>query len=348
VKVAFAAEVLADRSVFQHLDAILYIIEDDLHEWHIDDPELIESSPWLQGGRSSHRTLFEKASTRPLARKSTNRIHSRLLLVGKHNPPDSLDPAKAAKFLGTPLRILMENRNTDGAFLDAILSVLADPEVVRLKRTQALVYDSGGGGGELKKLVEEVHAQAADGGFPLRAVVFTDSDSRWPGDIGPLATAIRETCERLDIPHVILGKRAIENYVPDEAIAEWLDESGYTTKQASIAALLRLTPEQRDHFPFKKGLSFLKSTPNQDHPLEQHRLYGTVPEVDRDLLERGFKKLDSGRDFIQILFACDAADVAAGAAEVGSVRPSLTADALRRRDDRGDLDVLVALIEEGL
>jgi hypothetical protein len=205
-----------------------------------------------------------------------------------------------------------------------------------------LKYDSMGGSGELPKLIGRVHEASKKADIPLRAVVFADSDSRFPGDTsGAAAAAIRDTCERLGVPYALLGKRAIENYVPDEAIAEWSGEPERTSARPSIAALLRLTPTQRDYFPFKKGLSFLEGSLDSNHPAEEHDLYSDVSPQDRTLLERGF-----GKDFVMVLYATELGSEVDGATR--AVRSSLTVESLRRRDRRGDLDALVALIEEQL
>jgi hypothetical protein len=128
---------------------------------------------------------------------------------------------------------------------------------------------------------------------------------------------------------VVLHKRSIENYVPDEVIREWRDEPAQTSRRPRIDAFLRLVGEQRDHFPVKDGLrkAVLELyTSGMGHP---------------KLSEADYKELQQGLDpkFIEIFFVKDVD---------GSVRPrpSLTAEALRRRDSAGDLDRLVAYIEE--
>jgi hypothetical protein len=223
------------------------------------------------------------------------------------------------------------------------LAVLGDQELLRLKqlRDQALKYDSVGGSGELKKLVKHEHEKSEAADVPFRAVVFADNDSRFPGDVSKTASEIRETCERLGVPHVVLTKRAIENYIPDEVIAEWADTREHTSARPRIAALLSLTPAQRDHFPFKKGLSFLKLSVDSNHPIEEHRLYANVSTPDRDLLDWRF-----GDDFVMVLYASHT--TAEGAGSPQTIRSSLTAESLRRRDGHGELDGLVALIEEQL
>jgi hypothetical protein len=188
MRVRFSAEILDDPDAFRHLDQIVYGFEEGRHEWHIDNPDAIEQSRWFQSRPNSLHVMFEKAAMLPSPRRG-RRLHRTLLLVGVDAPPGSLSPAKAVQFLlRIPLKILMENRFTDGTFLDAVLSVLADPEIRRLKdEVGALAYDSQGGNGELKKLVEAVYAEAQRKGLPLRVVVLTDSDGGRAGQKSPKA-----------------------------------------------------------------------------------------------------------------------------------------------------------------
>ncbi|MFK5952328.1 MAG: hypothetical protein QM498_04660 [Desulfobacterium sp.] len=55
-----------------------------------------------------------------------------------------------------------------------------------------------------------------------------------------------------------MSKRTIENYIPDEVFDAWMPypDSG---KGRRAAAIKRLNPEQRDHYPMKKGLKLQKA-----------------------------------------------------------------------------------------
>lgn len=345
MRVSFSQEALDDAGAFRHLDRIIYDIEDGRHEWHIDDPDAIEQSRWFQGHRASLRVMLEKAAIRPTPRKP-RRLHQTLLIVGADTPPGALSPGKAVQFLQTPLKILMENRNTDGAFLDAVLAVLADPETVRLKEElEALVYDSPGGNGELKKLVEDVHEKALWKGHPPRAVVFTDSDGPRAGQMSDQAKAVAETCQTLGMPCVVLRKRSIENYVPDEVIVEWGNEPKQTSARPRVAAILRLVGEQRDHFPMKTCLQNYKMKPEEIELYMSGTKYPKLSDEDAKVLqERGF-----GTYFVEIFFATNGDDEFERNAHGARLpRTSLTAEALRRRDGSGELDRLVAEIEERL
>jgi hypothetical protein len=341
MRVSLSTDALVDEAAWVHLDQIIYEIENGRHKWHIDDLETVEQSRWLKGGRPSIRTLFEKAAMLPSPRVA-KKVHRMLLTVGKDLPPSSLSASKAVQFLRTPLTVLMENRFTDGSFLDAVLSVLADPEVMRLKEDlSALVYDGPGGNGELKKLVEDFHAKGQRSEVPLRAVVFTDSDGRRAGAKSDQAKAVEEACNRLGIPCVVLRKRSIESYVPDEVIREWQDEPAQTAARSRIAALLRLSGEQRDHFPIKKGL---RNTPEEIDLYKSGTQQPPLSLAEEAELQRGF-----GDEFIYILFLKNAnGDFEKTSSGARRLRPSLTAEAMRKRDGCGELDQLVAYIEDRL
>lgn len=336
MKVSFSAEALGDASAHLHLDAIVYEIERGMHEWHVGDPESIEASSWLKAGRPSLRTLFEQAAKQWSPRATERRLHRRLLAVGAHSPPDSLSPAKAAAFLRGPLKVLMENRLTDGAFLDAVLALLADNAVMLLKdELRALAYDSPGGIGDLKKLVAKACEDAHKQDVPVRIVVFIDGDGIRPGQVSSASQAVQDLCASVGVPCIVLRKRSIENYLPDEAIREWRDEHEQTGVRDRIDAVLRLTSDQRDHWHMKEGLGRKK---------HDEELFSSLSASDRLLLARGF-----GTDFVlQVLNRRDFGPPRASATALESLRETMTADALRRRDGRGELDALVAHIEEAL
>jgi len=350
MRIRISPEALENRESWSHLDQILYWIEEGTHEWFVDDPESIEKSDWLQGARSSKRELFEKAAMAPEAGAGSRRLHRRMLTVQDDAPPNSLTASKAARFLRKPLKVMVENRFTDGALLEALLAVLS-PAVLKLLVAEAIRVDSPGGNGELKKLIEADFNTTQREGLPLRAVVFTDSDGLHFGDVSPAAKAVEEVCKAYGIPCVVLSKRAIENYVPDEIIRDWGSDPSRKNLFPRLEALLRLQRDQRDYFPIKKGLRKKKELRKSDtHQHEQHELYfaGTkapaLSSSDSELLEEGF-----GDQFIYSLFL-EEQNEETWKTPLGRrrVRGCLTQEALRKRDDAGELERLVQLIEEHL
>lgn len=326
MRVVFAADVLQDPQYWHHLDRILATVDDGWHEWQVDDPELFETSPWLQGGnRPLIRKVFEQAAVRS-AYPSRGKLHCKTWLVSLAAKPEVLAPSVAARFFGQPLCVYMENRFTDGLFLDSVLEMLAPDELRIFLESCAIkpfVHDSGGGITELPKIIEAHVQEFADIGIPPRAVAFADSDAHFPGDVSGKAKEVAQLCQEHSIPCIILSKCAIENYIPDEALQGWATGLTDSAWSPFVAAVCRLTPEQRDHLRMKKKLP--KKFENQ----EEQKLFSNIPPGDVTLMQqRGFRG-----DLIQCM---------------KTQRHRLTAKALRDRDGKGELDRLVNMIIEAL
>lgn len=322
MRVRIAADACAEQIHWRFLDSIIGKVADGWHVWQIEDPDAIEQTGWLDG-RPWLRELFQKAalvSTYP-ANPDFPQCN---LLVGCAADSSALSPPQAAEYVNTPLTILMENRNTDGLFIDILLDLLALDAVNEQRKNapDAIRYDSPGGGGQLPKLIADYAQRAENKNIPLRVVVFADSDGEIPGEIHNNARLIQNTCNEHRIPCCILSKRAIENYIPDEVLDAWIPLNPNYEKRHLVEAVKRLTSEQRDHYPMKKGLKLSQAKP----PVQA--LYQGAGDADQVELAKGF-----GKNVIE---------------KLGDFRGVLTPAALRRRDGRGELDRLAALIAANL
>jgi hypothetical protein len=321
--VCFGPDVVQDKQAWRYLDDILCAVDDGWHEWYPDDPDGLEGSDWLTG-RPHIRELFEKAIK---ATAYPNTLHKRRWTVSLTDGSDSLIPQAAACYFRKPLYVCVENEVTDGIFLNAVISMLATPELRSFMGRcdgSPIQTDHAGGSGELYKLIERRIVEAKEDGLPFRAIVFTDSDERFPGDRGhdqrqPLRIA--ELCKDNGIGCLVLQKKAIENYIPDEVLRGWANEPGKQVVRALVDTVCRLTTEQRDHLPMK------------------HKLKTNIPDV-ADLFEsvadsdmRILKNECFGNEIIMLL---------------KTNSQHLTADGLRARDGKSELDSLIAIIIEAL
>jgi len=324
MRVCFAADVITDDQHWRYLDEILYGVDDGWHEWEVDDPDALEQSEWLSGtNRSFIRELFEKAAK---AGVYPNTLHKRRYFVSMQSGADSMPPQAAARYFRRPLFVCGENQFTDGIFLNALLATLSPPELQSfLAQSQGnpIEADHAGGAGELYKRIEWRISESALIGIPFRAIVFTDSDARFPGHEERKPLQIADLCQQHNIDCLVIGKRSIENYIPDEVLRGWANEPGNRAWRELVEIVCRLTAEQRDHLPMKKRLPLQFDTP------QETALYASVPTQDLDLL----KNRHFDNKIITIL---------------ETHRQYLTADGLRARDGKGELDSLITMIIEAL
>ena len=304
------------------LIAILQKVEVGWHIWEVINPESLEDSMLVNSIRTL-KELHEKATVCSIYPPPEHLHTRRVLVTFNSSETDSLPPDAALNYLTTPLYLLMENRNTDGTFLDAVLDVLSPPDLKELlgHSPPPLHKDSPGGNGELPKLIDEYISEAEASGHPVRIVVFTDSDARFPGDVQTNPQLVKRRCEETGTPFCLLKKRNIENYIPDEVFDSWCAPPSRTAGRPFVAALKNLSTTQRDYFYLKDGLRKAKS-------LEEDSFYDSISEEDKRTLESGFQG-----EPISLL---------------RSERESLTAEAFRHRDGEGELDGLVRLIGENL
>lgn len=124
----------------------------------------------------------------------------------------------ALAFLQAPLRLLLENKNSDWQFLLAMATSPARTELEDA-RTRRWVEIEGGGLGELKKRILEMMAHRAKHQERYRTWVMFDRDA----DVDPREASresrdVAKLCRDAELPHLQLGRRSIENYLPVEAM----------------------------------------------------------------------------------------------------------------------------------
>ena len=319
MRVILRKDVLGEATHWKHLDNIILQIDRGAHEWEVEEPEIIEKSGWYQESRDYIRLLFEHSTKRGVYPRSVGDLHVKRVAVTSHSVMGQelgLSPEPAAAYLQKPLTILVENRFSDALFGTIVMDFLGSSELTEFRKNlpDALKFDGGGGNGELPKVLAKYIQEAQTSGHPVRVVAFTDSDARVPGDISDNAQRAKRACIDQNVPCVLLKKRAIENYIPDEIFYT------STSKHKQVAALMDLTPLQRDHFPLKKGF------PNDLAQLTQEEtvFYASVPASDKETLKNAF-----GTEVIGLL---------------ETFKKNLSIVGLQRRDSQGELKQIVNMI----
>ncbi|WP_437629810.1 hypothetical protein [Sorangium sp. So ce854] len=166
--------------------------------------------------------------------------------------------ADALRLLQAPLRLLVENRRNDGAFLRKLAPPTWRGKLIDALKRRWIELDNGGGLGEL---TATVMAAARDPMEHMRLWVMFDSDARQPGQPSADARAALAACQQIQqpwpVPAHCLERRAIENYLPVPALFDWAKRAtgpDKTRLRRCAEAFKELRREQREHYNMKRGI----------------------------------------------------------------------------------------------
>ena len=143
-----------DPDAHKQLDRLLHKIEDGWHVWDTagePDIALIRGSTWVldpgRQGKRVHEMLVQSIRREVWS----SALHGRRVRVTMQpNKQDELTPEDAVRLAEEPLVILVENRNSDGAFLKRVVKELDKALHNYCQRTgNPIRLDSVGGKGEM-------------------------------------------------------------------------------------------------------------------------------------------------------------------------------------------------------
>jgi hypothetical protein len=118
--VELSSEVLADAGAYRHLTAIFWMTVDGRHRWHVEEQATILQSPWFR----SEGALVQRRIREQLGHTERH-VRARRIVVAPERrlSPSSwaLPPAQAERFLQQPVHVFVENADSDGTFLRAVV-----------------------------------------------------------------------------------------------------------------------------------------------------------------------------------------------------------------------------------
>jgi hypothetical protein len=206
-----AAAIDVTVATLDAIDRLLHRVMDEVHVLVLPDADRLEQSDWFLGLRPHRKEFLRQAvvasAFRPVPVSGPHRITQ---TIGT-----DLDAPRAASLSYAPLVILVENERTDGLLVNAVMRTYSSPEAERLWSTAFLTgasveLRSRGGQGELGHLIDEICVRAASAKLPVRLLVVTESDGKFPGDESASAIALRTACTSLSVPIKILSCKTIE------------------------------------------------------------------------------------------------------------------------------------------
>ena len=271
-----------DPDAHQWLDRILYKIEDGWHVWDTasqSDPNAFQASTWIGGRGDQGEWVRQMLIASVQLGAWTLAPHGRCVRVtARPSAADELKPEDATRLAEEPLVILVENRISDGAFVERVVKEL-DKALLNLwdKQGNPIRIDSLGGAGQMR---EEVKRRAQGIPFRARLIAIIDSDRKSPDATDSfLARQLRRTCKRLNLSCWVLAKRGSENYLPRILLSE--RENTGSDYGRLVAAWDSLNDDQKNFFDMKNGW------PKAPSAIEK-ALFHRLSMADRTLLSSGF------------------------------------------------------------
>lgn len=281
MRIAIDVSAANDPDAHQWLDRILYKIEDGWHVWDLtdaQDADDLEAATWIRERGMQGRRVQDLLVASTQRGAWTPAPPGRRLCVTAHPvEQDELAPEHACRLADEPLVILVENRHSDGPFVERVVKEL-DPCLRRLwgRPGAPIRFDSLGGRGQMQREVEN-RAQVTP---RPRLVAVIDSDRKGPGDPeSRYARRLRNTCEAQGLSCWVLAKREAENYLPRSLLSERPNVGDSHDRR--VEAWNRLSSDQKDFFDMKQGLPDTPSATEQE-------LFDGLSDADRDILAEGF------------------------------------------------------------
>ena len=283
VRIVIDVSAADDPDAHEWMDRTLYRIVDGWHVWDLTDtpgPHALQATTWIAGrgalgGRA--RELLVRSTQR---RAWTSVQHGRRVRVTAHpTSADDLAPEEAFRLADEPLVILVENRESDGPFVERVVKELDKRRLGRLwERGGAPIrFDSVGGAGQMR---QEIERRTSGLPYRPRLVAVIDSDRRGPGGTeSQSARRLRKTCEDHGLPCWVLAKREAENYLP-RVLLDARPDAG-AEHRSRLKAWDRLSDDQKDFFDMKHGLPEAPSQIERD-------LFDELTDSDREILAKGF------------------------------------------------------------
>lgn len=260
---------------------------------------LAQQSPNFQEAWATSEELSAREAARDVSAQTI-----RVLLTPAWNPAANVpevDVVRAVALLEQPLRLYLESVNSDGDFLLCVAQIGGRRALLdRYRQANQLELVHGGGLGELETQLRRRLSE--DPLVRLRMWVLFDSDSLRPNAPGRAPAALSRFCQGRSVRFHRLERRAIENYLPNDSLQRWTEETFKQTEQDERKrrqrAFSKLRSDQRFHFNMKDGLSGdsrRTDLVNRIDPATQRDLYDDLDAGTLEALQQGFGGSSSER-----------------------------------------------------
>ena len=241
---------------FRDIDYLFHFFEDGKHQliiYNEDESAQILDSNWINRFTDEFQYDFylflQKAFSETAYLTSAQLENEHIIKISQNE----YDLTKAKQLLNEKLYIIIENKENDHYFLDALINTFRKKgKKLRKAKTENWIdYSNGGGKNTITQILPSFFEDKA---FPPRLFVLVDSDKYYDGDTNSNSQRLIEKCNELNVKYHILHKREVENYLPDIIFDELRQEL-----QQTAQTYKRLNPEQKDYYDLEKGFGGNKS-----------------------------------------------------------------------------------------
>lgn len=192
-----------DRDSHRWLDRILYRIEDEWHVWDTtsqSNTSALDATSWINDRGDQGQWVKDMLVASTQRDAWTSAPHGRSVRVtNSPEASDELMPEDAVRLADEPLYILVENRVSDGAFVERVVKELDQSLYVLWQRPgEPIRIDSVGGKGQM---AQEVTRRKQGKPYRPRLVAIVDSDRKAPdAPASRDAQRLQNACNQKNLP----------------------------------------------------------------------------------------------------------------------------------------------------
>lgn len=237
---------------YQDLQAIFSLFVEEQHTWIDCDLEEIKKSNWYEDLGRKDKIDIEK-----IFKKSTRKTIRKTISI-TNNCNDLFNVRASKLYLKQPLVILIENKDYDSPFYEAIIRNFDNEATITdAHKNKFWKYEHFAGSSIEQVINSEIRNEFNDESFKipkynyLRYYVILDSDKLTIENTNNDTTKKEVFLNNVETPFHTLQKREKENYMP-ERILKSLNDIYYDT---ILKELIDNSSRKRDFFDFEKGFN---------------------------------------------------------------------------------------------
>lgn len=285
MRILISDAVLADSQQWHDLEVLLDLARRKRCYVDVLNAAMVKANPWLNQASPRRKEDWQNATDWAVLDASSYRLRTFIADNGTvaTSGPAHITLAEAIELTERTAFLWVENSRNDRRFLLSMMPADKRDILKEWEKNKNFEFRNGGGLGEARKSMEELsETNQLD---PRMNWALFDSDAESPGHRSNEAQLMIDFCTRNVIDHYCLERRAIENYLPQKALWNWVikcqgNRDMREERRKKMDAFKRMSDAQRYHFHLKNGWPKTPSTTVQN-------LYADISPADKQVLANG-------------------------------------------------------------